>query len=171
MGILSWYGITIGAKVVMIQQNYEAITGVNYRADTKRFTQGEGVLPYLEFVGGLAPNFASEVLGGAPNFSSKNKNEKYPKFCPLNFRYDPKIWTFPKLLHLVVTELPKFFLLYGELGQTLPQILPPDLMWGPTPPPPPPRLLTWKYPPWAIYTQTLQKILRWWNWLYNSCSI
>ena len=42
MGILSWYGITIGAKVVMIQQNYEAITGVNYRADTKRFTQGGG---------------------------------------------------------------------------------------------------------------------------------
>ena len=45
--------------------------------------------------GGLAPKFASEILVGAPNFSSKNINDKYPKFCLLNFRYDPKIGTFP----------------------------------------------------------------------------
>ena len=44
--------------------------------------------------GGLAPNFASDILAGAPNFASKNINDKYPKFCPLNFRYDPKIGTF-----------------------------------------------------------------------------
>ena len=31
-------GLTIRTKVVMIQQKYETITEVNYRADTKRFT-------------------------------------------------------------------------------------------------------------------------------------
>ena len=78
--------------------------------------------------GGLAPSFASEILVGAPNFASKNINDKYPKFCPLNFRYDPKIGTFSQLLCLLVTELPKFFLLFCELGRTLPQILSPDLL-------------------------------------------
>ena len=78
--------------------------------------------------GGLAPKFASEILVGAPNFASKNISDKYPKFCPLNFRYDPKIGTFSQLLRLVVTELPKLFLLFGELSRTLPQILPPNLM-------------------------------------------
>ena len=78
--------------------------------------------------GGLAPNFASEILVGAPNFASKNINDKYPKFCNLNFRYDPKIGTFSQLLRLLVTERPKFFLLFCELGRTLPQILPPNLM-------------------------------------------
>ena len=77
---------------------------------------------------GLAPKFASEILAGAPNFTSKNIGDKYPKFCPLNFRYDPKIGIFSQLLRLVVTELPKFFLLFGELGWTLPQILPPNLI-------------------------------------------
>ena len=77
---------------------------------------------------GLAPNFAFEILVGATNFASKNINDKYPKFCPLNFRYEPKIGTFSQLLRLVVTELPKFFHLFGELGRTLPQILPPNLM-------------------------------------------
>ena len=57
---------------------------------------------------GLAPKFASEILVGAPNFASKNISDKYPKFCPLNFGYDPKIGTFSQLLRLVVTELPKF---------------------------------------------------------------
>ena len=42
----------------------------------------------------LAQNFVSEILVGAPNFASKNINDKYSKFCPLNFRYDPKIGTF-----------------------------------------------------------------------------
>ena len=45
--------------------------------------------------GGLTPKFASEILVGAPNFASKNISDKYPKFCPLDFRYDPKIGTFP----------------------------------------------------------------------------
>ena len=39
---------------------------------------------------GLALKFASEVHG-APNFASKNIGDKYPKFFPLNFRYDLKI--------------------------------------------------------------------------------
>ena len=78
--------------------------------------------------GGLAPKFASEILVVAPNFASKNISDKYPKFCPLNFKYDPKIGIFSQLLRLVVTELPKFFLLFGELDRTLPQILPPNLM-------------------------------------------
>ena len=54
----------------------------------------EGVLPYKEVggAGGLAPNFASETHVGAPNFASKNigNHDRYPKFCPLNFRYNPK---------------------------------------------------------------------------------
>ena len=80
--------------------------------------------------GGLAPKFASGILDlvGAPNFASNSTSDKYPKFCPLNFRYDPRIGTFSQLLRLVVTELPKFFVLFGELGRTLPQILPSNLM-------------------------------------------
>ena len=76
----------------------------------------------------MAPKFASEILVEAPNFASKNIGDKYPKFCPLNFRYDTKIGNFSQLLRLVVTELPKFFLLFGEIGWTLPQILLPNLM-------------------------------------------
>ena len=45
-----------------------------------------GVLPDLEVGGGLDPKFAS-----------KNISDKYPNFCPPNFRYDPKIGTFPQL--------------------------------------------------------------------------
>ena len=44
--------------------------------------------------GGLSPTFASEILVGAPNFASKNIGDKYSKFCPLKFRYDPKIGIF-----------------------------------------------------------------------------
>ena len=63
---------------------------------------------HIRRAGGLAPNFVSEILVGAPNFASNNINDKYPKFCPLNFRYDPKTGTFSQLLLLLVTELPKF---------------------------------------------------------------
>ena len=46
--------------------------------------------------GGLAPKFASQILVEAPNFASKSIDKnKYPKFCRLNFRYDPKIRIFP----------------------------------------------------------------------------
>ena len=38
------------------------------------------------------------------------------KFYPLDFRCDPKIGILSQLLHLVMTELPKLFLLFGELG-------------------------------------------------------
>ena len=41
---------------------------------------------------------------------------QYHEFCPLDSRSDPKIGILSQLLHLVVTELPKFFLLFGELG-------------------------------------------------------
>ena len=71
--------------------------------------------------GGLAPKFASEILVGAPNFASKNLNDKCPKFCPLNFRFYPKIGIFAQLLRFVITELSKIFLLFGELGRTLPK--------------------------------------------------
>ena len=83
---------------------------------------------HIRWLGGLAPKFASEIVVGAPNFASKNIRDKYLTFCPLNFRYDPKIGIFPQLLRLVVTELLKFFRLFGELGQILSQILPPNLM-------------------------------------------
>ena len=83
---------------------------------------------------GLAPKLASEILVGAPNVASKNLGDKYPKFCPLNFRFDPNIGIFPQLLLLVIKEVPKFFLLFGELGWNLPQTLPLNLMLGPSPP-------------------------------------
>ena len=38
---------------------------------------------------GLAPKFASEISAKAPNFASKTTGDKYPKCCPLNFRYEP----------------------------------------------------------------------------------
>ena len=44
--------------------------------------------------GGLAPQFALEILVGAPNFAFKNISDKYPKFCPLDFIYYCKIGTF-----------------------------------------------------------------------------
>ena len=69
-------------------------------------------------LGGQA-KFASEIHVRAPNFAFKNIGDKYPKFCPLNFRYDPKIGILSQLLRLVVTELVKFSLLFGELGWTL----------------------------------------------------
>ena len=94
--------------------------------------------------GGLAPNFASEILVGAPNFVSNNINDKYPKFCPLNFRYDPKIGTFSQLLRLLVRELPKFFLLWVNLAGPCPNFASKlDVRSKP----PPHDLLIWKYPP------------------------
>ena len=64
----------------------------------------------------LAKKIASEIRFRAPNFASINVGDKYPKFCPLNFRYNPKIGILSQRLRLVVTKLPKFFLLFGELG-------------------------------------------------------
>ena len=107
----------------MLSNNYSTLLKVNYMLHLSP----RGYF-HIRRSGGLGPDFASKILVGAPNFASKNINDKYPKFCPLNFRYDPKIGTFSQLLRLVVTELPKFFLVFGELGQTLPQILPPNLM-------------------------------------------
>ena len=96
-----------------------------------------GVLSYQKVGGGLVPKFASEIRVGAPDFASQIIGGKYPKFCPLNFGYNPKcpkIVILSQLLRLVVTELPQFFLLFGELGWTLPQILPLILISGPRPP-------------------------------------
>ena len=85
--------------------------------------------------GDLAPKFASEILVGALNFASKIIGDKYPKFCPLNFRYDPKIGIFSQLLRLAVAELPKFFVLFGELGPNFASKL--DVRSKPPPPRPP----------------------------------
>ena len=129
------------------------ITVTNYNCYRKAITQFASPPPppprekfHIRRSGGLAPKFASKILGGAPNFASKNVGDKYPKFCPLNFRFDPKIGIFPQLLRLVTTELPKFFLLFGELGRTLPQTLPLNLMWGPKPL----RPLNMEVPPWGL---------------------
>ena len=81
------------------------------------------------------PNFALWVSGITPNA--------------------PKTMILSQVLRVVVTEFPMFFLFFGELGRTLPQFLPLNLMSGPGPPPPnmelPPdpelcKLLTeWEY--------------------------
>ena len=106
--------------------------------------------------GGLAPKFASEIRVRAPNFASKHVGDKYLKFWLLNFRYDPKIcavdlcefsWTvyshgqcillyrrdYVTILPIVVPELPKFFLLFGDLTPNFASELearskPPDLL-------------------------------------------
>ena len=63
----------------------------------------------------LHSKFAPEIRFRAPNFASKNKGDKQPKFCHLNFRYDPDIGILSQFFHLVVPELPKFFL-FGDLA-------------------------------------------------------
>ena len=57
--------------------------------------ESEGYFHIRRSGGGLAPKFASQILVEAPNFASKSIGNKYPKFCRLNFRYDPKIRIFP----------------------------------------------------------------------------
>ena len=54
-------------------------------------SEGAGGTSILGGRGGLAPKFASEIRVRAPNFASKIIADEYPKFCPLNFRYDLKI--------------------------------------------------------------------------------
>ena len=93
--------------------------------------------------GGLALKFASEILVGAPNFASKNISDKYPKFCLLNFRYDPKIGTFSQLLRLVVTELPKFSSYLVNLAGLCPKFVSKLDVRSKTPPL---DHLIWKYP-------------------------
>ena len=69
---------------------------LNILGSSRQFPRGYF---HIRWSRGLAPKFASEVLVGAPNFASKNISDKYPKFCPLNFRYDPKIGiSFPTFL-------------------------------------------------------------------------
>ena len=138
----SWINVICGetlketlscARFVQYEIFYFVLNSVSY---------SQGGYFHIKRSGGLAPKLASEILVGAPNFASKNIGDKYHKFCPLNFRFDPKIGIFQQLLRYVITELPKFFLLFGELGRTLPQISPPNLIRGPSPPPP--DLLIWK---------------------------
>ena len=97
------------------------------KAFSDRLTAHGGTL-ILGDRGGLAPQFTSEILVGAPNFASKNISDKYPKFFPLNSRCDPKIGIFPPNFASCGNRTSQFFLLFGELGWTLPQILPPNLM-------------------------------------------
>ena len=80
---------------------------------------GRGVLP---------PNFASEIVVGATNFALWISD------------MTPKLGPFPNFCVLWWQNFPKFFHLFGELGRTLPQILPPNLMWGRSPPPRPTSL-------------------------------
>ena len=72
--------------------------------------------------GGLSPTFASEILVGAPNFASKNIGDKYCEFCPLKFRYDAKIGIFSPIFASCGNRTSQVFLLFSELGWTLPQI-------------------------------------------------
>ena len=95
---------------------------------------------------GLASKFTSEIRVGASNFPSKNIDDKYPKFCPLNFRYNPnapKIVILSQLLHLVVTQRPKFFLLFGEIAPNFAS----NLDIRSKLPPPPPRPPNMEVPP------------------------
>ena len=56
---------------------------------------------------------------------------------------------FPNFWVLWWQNFPKFFHLFGELGRTLPQILPPNWMWSPSPPPPPRPTSLFGSTPWG----------------------
>ena len=89
----------------------------------------------------------SEALGlwnscWSPKFCLHKYRWQIPQILPPEFQIWPQNWDFSQLLRLAVTELPKLFLLFSEIGRILPEILPPNLLWGPSsPPPPPPRPL------------------------------
>ena len=72
--------------------------------------------------GGLVPKFASEILVGAPNFASKNISDKYPIFCPLNFRYDPRAENFSQLLSLLSQNFPSFSSCVVNLARPCPKL-------------------------------------------------
>ena len=93
--------------------------------------------------GGLVPKFASEILVEAPNFASKNVSDKYPKFCPLNFRYDPKIGTFPNFCVWWWQNFPNFSSYLVNLAGPCPKFWlqtwcevqdPPTSLFGSSPP-------------------------------------
>ena len=44
---------------------------------------------HIMWLGGWPQNLPLKFVS-APNFATKSTGEKYPKFCLLNFRYDPK---------------------------------------------------------------------------------
>ena len=71
--------------------------------------------------GCLAPKFASAIRVRAPNFAFKNIGDKYPKFCPLNFRYNHKCSqncdSFPTFASCG-NRTSQVFPLFGELGWT-----------------------------------------------------
>ena len=98
------------------------------KVDTATLRISPGGTSILGGRGAWPQNLPLKFLLEPQSLPPKNINDNYPKFYPLNFRYDPRMGTFSQLLRLVVTELPKFFLLFGKLGWTLPQSLPPNLM-------------------------------------------
>ena len=95
-----------------------------------------GVIPYQE-IRGLVPKFESEILVGAPNFASKNISDKYPKFCPLNFRYDPKIGIFHNFCVLLYQNFPSFPFYLVDLAGPCPKFCqaPSTSQYGSTPSP------------------------------------
>ena len=93
--------------------------------------------------GAWPKKFASEILVGAPNFASKNISDKYPKFCPLNFRYDPKIETFPNFCVLWWQDFPCFSSYLVNLAGPCPKFC--LRTWCEVQAPP--DLLIWKYLP------------------------
>ena len=98
------------------------------KVDTAILRISPGGYFHIRRSGAWPQNLPLKLLLEPQTLPPKNINDNYPKFYPLNFRYDPRMGTFCQLLRLVVTELPKFFLLFGELGRNLPQSLPPNLM-------------------------------------------
>ena len=108
--------------------------------------------------GGLGPKICLWNSCWSPKFCLQNCKWQIPQILPSEFQIWSQNWDFFPNLRLVVTELPKFFLLFGELGRTLPQILPPNLMWSPSLPP---TSIFGSSPPW-ITPQLLAP-----EWLYE----
>ena len=77
---------TIPSNVSLIIRSCVQIVAFSYNCCNSR-----GVTSILGIQGGVAPKFASEIRVRVPNLASKNIGDKYPKFCPLNFRYAESI--------------------------------------------------------------------------------
>ena len=105
----------------------------------KSYFKSQEVLLYEE-VGGLGPKICLWNSCWSPKFCLQKYKWQIPKFCPLNFRYDPKIGTFSQLLRLVVTELPKFSSYMVNLAGPCPKFASELNVRSKNPPPPPTSL-------------------------------
>ena len=97
--------------------------------------------------GGLGPKFCLWNSCWKPKFCLQKYKWQLLQILPSEFQIWPQAWDFSPTFVSCGDRIFKFFLLFREHGRTLPQNLPPNLMWGPSQP----DLVIWKYPPLGLY--------------------